>query len=160
MRGGLTNTDPGGIDAIERILELRADPERVWRAVTRPEEIARWFGDSAELEAREGAEGWFGWSKYGRFAVRVEGCEPPRLFAWRWAREEGKPLDETRSTRVEWELVPRDGGGTVLHLRESGFEHPEDREDNVGGWKHELDELLEYLGEPADASNTTRAGSG
>jgi hypothetical protein len=41
----------------------------------------------------------------------------------------------------------RDDGGTTLKLRESGFERPEDRRDNVGGWKHELGELVEYLGE-------------
>jgi len=135
------------IDAIERTLELRAAPERVWRALTEAEEIARWFGDTAELEARAGAEGWFGWQKHGRAAVRIERYEPPRRLAWRWARETDTSLDESPSTLVEWELMPRDQGGTTLKLRESGFERPEDRQDNVGGWKHELGELLAYLGE-------------
>lgn len=135
------------IPAIERTLELRAAPERVWRALTEAGEIARWFGDTAELEAREGAEGWFGWKNHGRFAVRVERCEPPRRFAWRWARKKDTPLDDSPSTLVEWEVVPRGDGGTTLKLRESGFERPEDREDNVGGWKSELGDLLELLGE-------------
>ncbi len=117
----------------------------MWRAITRPEEIARWFGDTAELEAREGAEGWFGWKRHGHFAVRVERYEPHRRFAWRWAREADTPVDESPSTLVEWELVPRDGGGTTLKLRESGFERYEDRQSNVGGWKQELGELVEYL---------------
>ncbi|HLE83712.1 MAG TPA: SRPBCC domain-containing protein [Thermoanaerobaculia bacterium] len=135
------------IDAIERTLELRSAPERVWRALTEADEIARWFGDTAELEARAGAEGWFGWKKHGRSAVRVERYEPPRRVAWRWARETDTPLDESPSTLVEWQLVPRDDGGTTLKLCESGFERPEDRQDNVGGWKHELGELLEHLAE-------------
>lgn len=138
-------TETGTTDAIERTLELRAAPERVWRALTEADEIARWFGDTAELEARQGAEGWLGWNDYGRFAVRVERCEPPRRFAWRWAREADTPVDEGPSTLVEWRLTPRDDGGTTLELRESGFERPEDRQDNVGGWKHELGELVEYL---------------
>lgn len=138
------------IPAIERTLELRAAPERVWRALTEAGEIARWFGDTAEIEAREGAEGWFGWEKHGRFAVRVERCEPPRRFAWRWARKKDTPLDESPSTLVEWELQARGDGGTTLKLRESGFERPEDREDNVGGWKSELGDLLELLGEDRD----------
>lgn len=141
------------IPAIERTLELRAAPERVWRALTEPSEIARWFGDTAELEASAGAEGWFGWKAHGRFAVRVERCEPPRRFAWRWARNSDTPIGEGPSTLVEWELLPRDDGGTTLKLRESGFERPEAREENVGGWKHELGELVDHLGEERAAAD-------
>lgn len=134
-----------GTDSIERTLELDAPPERVWRAITEPGEIARWFGDSAELALETGGEGWFGWERHGKFAVRIELWQPPMRFAWRWAREPGLPLSETSSTLVEWELVPRDDGGTTLRLRESGFLRPEDREQNVEGWRHELADLREHL---------------
>ena len=133
------------IDEIERTLELRAPPERVWRAITEPDELARWFGDSAELRLETGGEGWLGWKSHGRFAVRVELWQPPMRFAWRWGREPDLPLDETPSTLVEWELAPRDDGGTTLHLRESGFDRPQDREQNVKGWRHELRELEGYV---------------
>ena len=59
-------------DAIERTLELEAAPNRVWKALTDANEIASWFGDSAELDPRLGSEGWFGWESYGRAAVRIE----------------------------------------------------------------------------------------
>lgn len=137
------------IDAIERTLELDASPADVWRALTDPTEIAGWFGDSAELESAPGGEGWFGWEKHGRFAVRVEEFEPITRFAWRWARKAETPLEETPSTLVEWTLIPRDDGGTTLLLKETGFERPQDREDNVGGWKKELQDLVEHLGKGA-----------
>ena len=35
--------------AIERHLELRAAPDRVWRALTDPKEIARWFSQHASI---------------------------------------------------------------------------------------------------------------
>ncbi|MCV0403196.1 MAG: SRPBCC domain-containing protein [Chloroflexi bacterium] len=31
------------LPAIERTLELDASPERVWRAISDPDELARWF---------------------------------------------------------------------------------------------------------------------
>ncbi len=136
------------IDAIQRTLQLEAAPERVWRALTDDKEIASWFGDSAELDPRQGAEGWFGWQGFGRAAVRIEAFEPPTRLVWRWAREADSPLDEVRSTVVEWTLIPRSDGGTTLELVESGFERVQDREDNVGGWKHELADLANHLASP------------
>ena len=133
------------IEAIERTLELRISPAKVWRALTDASEIASWFGDSAELEPRLGAEGWFGWDSYGRAAVRIEAFEPETRLVWRWAREADKPLDEVHSTVVEWTLIPRPDGGTTLKLEESGFEREQDREENVGGWQHELAHLTDHL---------------
>lgn len=130
---------------IERRLEIDAPPERVWRALTDSSEIAAWFGDSAELDLRPGGEGWFGWKKHGRFAVRVDVVDEPTRLVWSWAREAGMPIDDCPSTRVEWRLTPRAGGGTVLELTESGFADEAARQDNVGGWKHELGDLVAYL---------------
>lgn len=130
---------------IERRLELDAPIERVWRAITDPGELSAWFPDRAELDLRPGGDGVFTWDAHGSGAVRVEEVEEPTLLVWRWARDPGVGVDEGVSTRVEWRLTPRDGGGTVLELTESGFVRPKDREDNAGGWTHELGELVEYL---------------
>lgn len=133
------------IDAIQRTLELEAGPDRVWKALTSADELASWFGDSAELDPGLGGEGWFGWESFGRAAVRIEAFEPETRLVWRWARESNTPLDQARSTLVEWTLIPRPDGGTTLKLEESGFEREQDREDNVGGWKHELGDLEDHL---------------
>jgi len=135
------------IDAIERTLELSAPVATVWRAITEPAELARWFGDSAELDLRPGGEGWFGWSAHGRFALRIEEVDPPRRFAWRWAREPGKRLADTASTLVEWTLTPRRDGGTTLQLRESGLAADAYRRQNEDGWREELAHLAALLGE-------------
>lgn len=139
------------IDAIERTLELSASPERVWRALTDPEELARWFPDeTVDLEVREGKGGWWHWTEHGRYAVRFEVVEPPRRLVWSWAREPDTPVEEARTTTVEWQLEAREGGGTTLSLRESGFLTEEAREQNVAGWKRELGELVELLEADAD----------
>ena len=133
------------IAAIEKRVELDQSPEEVWRALTDPTEVAGWFGDSASFSPELGGEGWFGWEKHGRFAMRVEAFEPPTRFAWRWAREAGSSLDESDSTLVEWTLLPREGGGTTLLLKESGFASEEYRRLNVDGWQEELAHLVDYL---------------
>ena len=138
--------DAPTIDAtIERRLTFDAPPERVWRAITEPDEIAAWFGDSAELDLRPGGDGWFNWEEHGRFAVRVEEVVANERLVWRWSRKRDTPIDEGPSTRVEWRLSPAPGGGTVLELTESGFQREADRQDNIGGWKHELAELVAHV---------------
>lgn len=139
--------DAAATAAIERTLDLRATPERVWRALTDAGELGAWFGASGSLDLRPGGDGFFEWTGDGRFAARVEAVDPPRHLAWRWAREKDTPIDDGPSTLVEFRLEPAAGGGTRLHLRESGFERPEDRVANSGGWLEELGELTAFLAE-------------
>lgn len=136
-------------DSIDRTLQLSASPADVWRAITDPAELSRWFGDAAELEPRAGAEGWFEWESHGRFAARVVEADPPRRIAWRWMHEAGAPFDEAATTLVEWTLTARDGGGTTLELRESGFRTDAHRLENTEGWKTELGHLEELLARAA-----------
>jgi len=50
--------------------------------------------------------------------------------------------------RTEWTLVPREDGGTDLHLYESGFTEPTGFGMNSGGWDGDiLPALRRHLGE-------------
>ena len=132
------------IEAIEKRVEFDVEPERVWRALTDEAELSKWFPEKADGMGPD-AEGAFFWASHGSFAFRVEAFEPPTFLAWRWVRDANGDLDEGVTTLVEFRLAPRDGGGTILDLRESGFAREKDRKDNDGGWDHELGELSEYL---------------
>jgi len=142
-------TGPATQPAIERTLDLRAAPERVWRAITNPAELAGWFGQRCELDVRPGGRGWFEWDGDGRFEAVVEAVDPGRLLAWRWAREAGTPVEAGPTTLVEMTLEARANGGTRLRLRESGFERPADRLANSGGWHEELADLAGFVAEHA-----------
>jgi uncharacterized protein YndB with AHSA1/START domain len=137
-------------DAIERTLELDVSPERVWRALTDPEELSAWFPDDArEMDVRPAGDGWWHWEAHGSYAVRFDVVDRPRRLVWTWAREPGVSIEESPTTTVEWRLEPRDdGSGTRLHLREEGFLTPEDRAQNVEGWNRELAELRHHLSSP------------
>jgi uncharacterized protein YndB with AHSA1/START domain len=132
---------------IGRKLELKADRDRVWRALTDPADLKAWWGDLVDIEIREGSEGWFFFPEYGRHAVQIVAVEPPRYLAWRWTSDEPEiPLaDATQPLLVEWVLQEREGGGTDLHLMESGFTGPKKYADNSEGWTDEVLPLLEKL---------------
>jgi uncharacterized protein YndB with AHSA1/START domain len=134
------------LPAIERTLELKAAPARVWRAISDPAELSQWFPQRAEWELRPGGRGVFYWEGHGNFPILVEAVDEPRYLAWRWGLEAEKdPNTSETATLVEWWLDPRDDGGTTLRVRESGFHSEEHRAENEQGWTEELAELEQLL---------------
>ena len=128
-----------------KTVQFDAPPERVWQAITDPDELAMWFPDRGEGEVRENGDGKWVWDKHGAFAVSFEVMDPPTRLVWRWARDPDVEMKDSVTTVVEWDLERREDGGTTLRLRESGFARPEDRQDNDGGWDAELGELVALL---------------
>ncbi len=61
-------------------------PERVWRAITEPKELAAWFPDTIEGEFAPGAEVTF--PKFVEMGLPATGSvtefDPPRLLAFTW----------------------------------------------------------------------------
>lgn len=134
--------------------------EKVWDALTRPEQIREWFGEGdVDLELVEG----------GRFEVRTTG--PPELVE-AVIREAGEAalVQHNAVLRVEppsvfehtfgdpdsivrWELTP-DGDGTLLrlaHTEPPTFTTTKDGPRDLAGWHALLDQLAQVLaGEPAD----------
>ena len=135
-------------DEVRRELEIRAPQERVWAALTEPEQLLRWFPDKrAEIDLRPGGAAVLEWDEAKAEAV-VDVVEPPGRFVFRW-RPEGlaRPF-----TTVSFTLEPiEDGASTRLLLVESGFASLPDQHEyqsqsgNDEGWAHELEELREYL---------------
>jgi uncharacterized protein YndB with AHSA1/START domain len=111
-------------------LERRLDypVERVWRAVTEPAELERWFVSEVpwtpELGEAFEAEGEHG---------RITELEPPRRFAWSWATE-----------LYSFELTPA-GDGCLLVFTHvfnpelgPGWQH-------AAGWDTYFDRLAAHL---------------
>lgn len=132
------------MDRIEKEIVVEAPVERVWQVITDPAYVTQWFGDRAEIDLRPGGRAMFGWTEYGNGAAVVERVEPPREFAFRWAREHDIPFEEATNTLVEFSLSPVDGG-TLLRLVESGFADETHLKENTGGWDAELADLARFL---------------
>ena len=141
-------------DRIEREVVIAAPPERVWAALTKPDQIAGWFGDRVEIDLRPGGEARFTFEGYETSRSRVEVVEPLRRFAFRWHADGSDPtlpVEEVPNTLVEFtlEAIPE---GTRLTLVESGFAslpaevRDKARRGNEQGLTQELGELVAYLG--------------
>lgn len=140
-------------DSIEREVLIAAPVETVWSIVTEPDQISRWFANSAEVDLRPGGDLLFKFDSGIPGRGTVEKVEPPSLFSFRWVSPEPeRDMDAAQGhyTTVEFTLESR-GDGTLLRVVESGFaalegtaeENAVLAERHSGGWGMFLDRLAE-----------------
>ncbi len=136
-------------DQIVVEIEIAAAPERVFRALTDPQQLISWFGGSKcwELDLRVGGK-WLatGWDKScGDWEMKGEVIDlnPPSLLAYTWWTDTAH--DRGQQTTVRYDLERTDKG-TRVRVTHSGFAgNREALEDYRGGWAVELELLRTYL---------------
>lgn len=102
MTGTLESADNGYRLRFERRLDF--PPERVWRAITEPEELAHWFPPGEELQVTESeparllAGTWYGDEL--RFELRPEGDACVLVFTHTFAEREKAARDAAGWDRV------------------------------------------------------------
>ena len=122
---------------IEREAVYPHSPERVWRALVDPEELAAWLmptdfapavGHEFKLET--------GSAEVGTIRGEVLEIDEPRMLRCRWSGVFG-------DTEVTFTLSP-EADGTRLRVRHDGWTDPVPPEHAgfVGGWAEKLDETL------------------
>lgn len=150
------------LSRIDRSIEIKAPPERVWRALTSAAELSAWFEVKIDGEIAPGNEVWMTSVHPGPYAgvrFRVEFVEmtPPRRFVWRWHPGAVDPnVDYTQEPRttVTFTLEPS-GGGTRLSMAETGFDEislarrAKVYGDNSQGWT----EVLGWVKRHVEAAN-------
>lgn len=143
-------------DRIERETVVAAPAERLWEVLTRPEHIGRWFeGMEPEVDLRPGGAMVLTSQEFGKIHAVVDKVEPPRRFAYRWARHPDTPVTEGTATLVEFTLTP-EGNGTRVRVVESGFartdavkvDQQRHADSNSQGWLQVLDSLRRYAEQP------------
>jgi uncharacterized protein YndB with AHSA1/START domain len=116
---------------------LRHGRDRVWRAVTDPEELRAWFPAEVIYEPRVGAPMQFDFGgEHGMDVWPGELLEydPPRAFAFLWGED-----------TLRFELAP-EGDGTRLVFTHSFAHEPGKEARDAAGWEacfEALDALLE-----------------
>jgi uncharacterized protein YndB with AHSA1/START domain len=138
---------------VRRTIRIAAPIDKVWSAVTEPEHISRWFGQTA-LDGREaGATGTMTFVDRPVVPLRIEAIDPPRMVSYRWCNDDARErlsaeIDEEHSTVFTFTLEAA-GDGTQLTVVETGFESTSDPVTNLhahrGGWDSELDRLVDLL---------------
>jgi len=139
--------------SVSRTVHVRVPRDEVWAAITQPERIAEWFGDSATLPGLAvGTEGTLHWDDDGDFAFVVTAVVEDFLFEFRWAKDPETPVRDDTATTVRFTLADAPAG-TVITVVESGFElvagddaaRLEHLRGNREGWELEIDQLVTLL---------------
>jgi uncharacterized protein YndB with AHSA1/START domain len=155
-------------DRIVKKILLRAQHERIWRAISDAEQFGSWFGVALDGPFVEGAR------VTGRivpttvdaevaklqephagkkFEIVVERIEPLHRLSFRWhpgAVEPTVDYSKEPMTLVAFELEPA-AGGVLLTISETGFDQiPLERRakaftGNEGGWEHQTRLIEKYL---------------
>lgn len=142
-----------GAFTVRRTIRIAAPRDKVWRAVTEPEHISRWFGETVLDGAGAGATGTMTFDGYGVIPLRVEAIDAPRSVSYRWGNDDAQPrrpegIDEATTTVFTFTLDEVDGG-TELTVVETGFDRTSDPKFNMtehaDGWVSELDKLVALL---------------
>ncbi|MGX5695411.1 SRPBCC domain-containing protein [Agromyces soli] len=142
-----------GAFSVRRSISIDAPIEKVWRAITEPEHISRWFGQTVLDGTGVGAAGTMTFEGYGTIPIRVEAIDEPRSVTYRWSNDDavrraGLEDDEARSTVFTFTL-DEIAGGTSLTVVETGFDRTTDPAANMAdhavGWVSELDKLVALL---------------
>jgi uncharacterized protein YndB with AHSA1/START domain len=152
----MTTNQPSVIDegefTVRRTIRIAAPIDKVWSAVTEPQHISRWFGETEFDGAGAGARGTMRFPDYGTIPMRIEAVDAPRMITYRWANDDASGVlpDEVddHSTVFTFTLEPVPDG-TQLTVVETGFENTSDPVENLkshgAGWVSELDKLVALL---------------
>ena len=147
-----------GENRIERHIDLKSPPQRVWKALTDHEEFGAWFGVKLEGPFAVGktvaGKLTYPGFEHMQWAVDVKAMEPYRLFSFTWhpyAVDPGIDYDREIPTLVEFALEPK-GTGTRLVVTETGFDKlPADRRLEAfrmdeEGWIEQMENIAKYVG--------------
>ena len=137
---------------VRRTIRIAAPIDKVWTAVTQPEHISKWFGQTVLDGAGAGASGSITFADYGTVPLRVEAMDAPRMVSYRWGNDDAAEQlpdavdDHSTVFTFTLEQVP---DGTQLTVVETGFERTTDpaanMADHAQGWVSELDKLVALL---------------
>lgn len=144
-------------DRIEKNIELKAPPARVWRALTDHREFGQWFRVNLEGPFVPGktTRGRITYPGYEHLVmeVKVQKMEAERLFSFQWhpyAIDPKVDYSNETPTLVEFKLE-KSGAGTRLTVSESGFDAiPAGRRDeafrmNSGGWEVQVKNIEAHV---------------
>jgi uncharacterized protein YndB with AHSA1/START domain len=140
------NSDPKRTIVVD--YDFPQPPEKVWRALTEPDLLAKWLMPN-DIQAVVGHHFTFrtqpvpGFDGIAHCEVLV--VEPDRRlsYSWRGGSPELRGYGAFINTVVTWTLTPTSTGGTHLHLEHDGFtaESSETFDIMNKGWRH-LDDSL------------------
>jgi uncharacterized protein YndB with AHSA1/START domain len=144
---------------------IRADADRVWEGITRPEFTSRYFYDSRVRSSLKPGSPYEFLTAEGQATVdgEVVECVPPRRLVHTWRMLYDPKLAADAPSRVTWEIEPVDGGACKLTVTHDGFgAETATFKEVAGGWSFVLSGLKTLLetGQPMVQPNEQAATAG
>jgi uncharacterized protein YndB with AHSA1/START domain len=144
-----------GARRFDMSIDIDAPADAVWDALTKAEELTRWFPLEARVIPGEGGSMYWGWGDGWAGESRIAVWQPSHRLKLVETRQgfdaDGKPLADPLQDRdliVEVTLESH-AGTTRLRLVHSGFGHGSNWDDELDGistgWQCELRNLKHYL---------------
>jgi uncharacterized protein YndB with AHSA1/START domain len=125
---------------------IRATPEQIWDAITKPEFTVRYFHgasieNSATRHLSHGPDGSI-WGDGPVFEF-----DPPRRLVHEWRSLYSDELAQEQPSRVTWEIEPQEGGTTLLTVVHDRLEGAPKTAESVSGtgWMYVLSGLKTLL---------------
>jgi uncharacterized protein YndB with AHSA1/START domain len=126
-------------------VETLVGPERAWRAVTDPADVAEWFADVTPADGI-GSPYRIDFGDGSAVEGRIRAFEPGRRLAYTWAWA-GDPAGPT--TLVTWEVERVDRDGARVRLTHDGWAEAgadqDTRDDHADYWESYLEALEAML---------------
>jgi len=100
---------------------IKASPDAIWEAITKPEFTARYFygaqiENTADLHVARGPDG-ADWGDAPTYEY-----DPPRRLVHGWKSLWDPELADEEPSRVTWEIEPQDGGFSLLTVTHDQLE--------------------------------------
>jgi uncharacterized protein YndB with AHSA1/START domain len=133
----------------KQAIVIDAPIERVWEALTIPDQIVRWFfGVETLTDWTVGSpivhRGEYQGRPYEDRGVILEFEPPKRLVHTHWSPVSALPDAPENYDRVSWELSEA-AGGTKLTIRESNLASEEAKATSEQSWRLALAGLKEFI---------------
>lgn len=142
---------PSGQLVIEQEYFFDTTPEIVFKALTEPKELAKWFLSKAKIDARRGGDYEFTWQGGYKHSGKVMKFVKNKTLVLSWPDkfESGKVF----TTQAAFTLS-RKGNGTLLKLKHTGFKKGDEWIWLYGaiqsGWAYFLTNLKSVLAQGVD----------
>jgi uncharacterized protein YndB with AHSA1/START domain len=128
---------------------IKATPELVWEAITKPEFTEKYF-HAAKVELKNGRRVSHGpnGELWGDEEILVE--DPPRRLVHSWRSLYDPEMAAEEPSRVTWEIDAEDGGVSKLTVVHDQLEGAPKTAESIAGWTYILSGLKTLLetGEP------------
>ena len=119
-------------------------PGSVFNALTKPDELARWWTNNLSAKPEVGSLAEFRFGERGDFVVQFEVAELDEGSKVHWISRQG-PAPHWEGTSVTWQLTPVHNGTQVV-FNHDGFAQVDERYEMTRvWWEHFLVSLKSYL---------------